>query len=214
MSSTQRPGIGTRLRQAMGTPAAGLPEPFEHLPERLRERCLREFEQGRRGADVELPALSTQRPGATRPNGSPSLPSRRVVVPASSPLIQKATADEIEGQLIPLGLAMGKPCSEEQNRLTAGLLVEAGWTRSEVDAAFTLIPNDRELIQQVDFKKAVTAQVFTLARERDEVRRGRLLTHQEAYQEAAKRDKAISDLFDVVHVEGADHPRFRMKAKR
>ncbi|GIV82553.1 MAG: hypothetical protein KatS3mg051_1907 [Anaerolineae bacterium] len=222
-------------------------ELFQKRPEQQAELCRREYRRARaetlhmlrlrkeyqagrisRSEMESSLSSSTWSDVDTRPERSsssqeaPGAALRPVtVLPQDSPLVRAASHGEIKAALTSLGFSTGHVVSSQRADIMAGDMARAGWTAAELDLARALIPGDAELMKEISYSRTINTGVFAMARQRPEVKRGRLFTYMEAVEYAREHYQPTGDetersgvgkLFDVVRVEGdTDTPWWMLK---
>lgn len=104
---------------------------------------------------------------------------------------------EVMRSIVEIGYELGHVVTEEKQRATAEKLIKAGWTAGEIQAATDTIPTNATLVKEVTFARGVNAGIYALAREYDEVKRGRLFSYQEARAHASEKGKPFAHLFET-----------------
>jgi len=125
--------------------------------------------------------------------------------------VQEASTDVIQGVIIRLGFLFGHVIEKARAQQLSVSMEKARWTMAELEKAEWLIPNDEQLARQVGFDRTIAPAVFTMARERREILRCRLLENQEARKYCTKKYLRLNVVFSVVHVENVTSPNGRLK---
>jgi hypothetical protein len=139
-------------------------------------------------------------------------------IPPDSPLIRRATREEVEAQIIVINRKMNFRPDAEFNRLIAAELAGLGWTVSELRNAAALIPNDAELGKHARIAGATSTDVFALARKDVRIIAGRTLSVGDMLQLVTKhargsigwRRRISQEAFRTVRVLGESYNRYHL----
>ena len=210
------PGAARTPQEISGGEPAGWQRVFQSMkgfPEDRREELHQCFLQGRQSVMENSTGASTLSGADTKSTKSQNYLERQTILPASSPVITKAAAEDFRGVLLRLGLSTGHVLSKDRQQVLSEDLARGDWTRAELEIAAALIPNDAKLMKEINFARTINSGVFAEAKMRIEVQRGRLFSYKGAAECAAHLFTGVrpddftpyalvTDYFEVVRVEG------------
>lgn len=167
---------------------------FKTLKPELQARCRKIFEEARNAR-----GNSPEKNGSARPATKYQV-QKMETIPPSSPLCAVARAEETRAAVANLAFTMNYKMSKDTIEAVAEVLTRAKWTIGELDRAAVLIPSDHELCKTMNYNRGVTPAVFAEARNRIEVKRGRLHTRQEALAHVAGEKSTLDAMYTPVIV--------------
>ena len=183
------------------------------FPEERREELFKAFVRGRRDA-INGTANSAAKNTWSEPDGHPkrsqslTLPER---ITETEPIRLKASKRDFGNVITTLGHAWGHVVSADRVDAMSDLLMKGSWTVAELQLAEALIATDAVLSKQIAYERTISFGVFAQAKDRVEVKRGRLHTYAYALEFSQEQGKPLGELFEAVTLDESGEKRWRMK---
>lgn len=202
--------------QTLTKEAHWIADHFRHLSLPIREKCIKAFREGAEEVrNRTVPALTASTSISGGPDGTNQTYalSRLETLPIHSGLVKLIEPGNAGQAIIQLGFITGHEVHPQRAAAMTQHMVLHRWTIAELDYAIALITSDAELMKQISYERTIGLGVFAMARERLEVKAGKLHTHKEALQVAKNLGQPFGPGFKPVKVEGEDETFFMLDLK-